>query len=146
MVVSWTSRLGRDLAAQSEMALSPESRRLRVLLVDDEPEQLRLLARHLGAHEVVLAERVDAALEVLATSEFDVVVTDNGMPGASGVDLLTRVAADYPGVFRIMHSGSVPEDLDALVAAGVIERFVAKPGTEALVRLCGRHRQCAATE
>lgn len=68
----------------------------RVLVVDDEPSLLFLsrLSLELAGHEVAEAPDGAAALERLAQSDFDVVVTDLMMPVLDGNELLRRLRAD----------------------------------------------------
>lgn len=109
---------------------------LRVLLVDDEAAILRVVARSLTGCQTVSVESVDGAIERLANERFDVVISDNSMPGKCGVELLEHVAEHHPSVRRVMHSGSQPDGLDELERRGVIEHFVAKPGYGALAAYC----------
>ena len=74
----------------------------RVLVVDDEPgvqESLRMLLK--DDCEVVLAASVDEALRALSAAPPDLVLLDLVMPGRSGFDLLSELAAapDTPPVF-----------------------------------------------
>ena len=68
---------------------------LRVLVVDDEADARELLRRLLAeqACEVTLASSAVEALEQLAQGPCDVMLTDIGMPGGDGYDLLRRVRA-----------------------------------------------------
>lgn len=69
-----------------------------VLVVDDEPELRRLTRRALtlAGMEVVEADSVAAAREVLSRCKVDVVVSDVRMPGESGAKLYRWVAANHP--------------------------------------------------
>ncbi len=76
-----------------EIAVMADSaRRLRVLLVDDEPALLRALAEIVrDDYDVVLARSADEAQEHLAEM-FDAIVCDLAMPGRSGADLYDWIA------------------------------------------------------
>lgn len=68
----------------------------RVLLVDDEIFILRAVFRvltHLGC-SVHVAGDARRALELLRDERFDLLVTDNRMPGLDGPGLIARVRAD----------------------------------------------------
>lgn len=80
----------------------------RVLLVDDDLDVLESLADWLGRkHEVRVAGGFAAAIAALIDGpEFDIVVTDYDMPPYRGDDLLAIVAARWPRVRRILHSGT----------------------------------------
>ena len=66
---------------------------LRVLIVDDEPDARDLLRRLLQSCQakITTAESVEAALEVLARERFDLILSDIGMPGRDGYDLIAEV-------------------------------------------------------
>jgi putative nucleotidyltransferase with HDIG domain len=81
----------------------------RILLVDDNPDDLRFLFESLGnmdnGWKVDTAESGAAALEKLSTEHFDAVVTDFSMPQMTGEDLLKTVRDRYPETVRILLSG-----------------------------------------
>ena len=66
-----------------------------ILLVEDEPSTLRLMARLLRGlgHEVVAAGTVAAALEAARSRPFDLIVSDIGLPDGTGLDLIRRAVA-----------------------------------------------------
>lgn len=66
---------------------------IRVLLVEDEIETRKALAsalRGAGA-KVTPVESAAAAMESLANSKFDLLISDIGMPGEDGYSLIQRV-------------------------------------------------------
>lgn len=79
----------------------------RVMLVDDESGILNSLSMFLEreGHEVYLAEDVDSAIIVLASSDLDVIVCDYILPRKTGMELLRCVREEYPDVQVIMNSG-----------------------------------------
>ncbi|MGE0323091.1 MAG: response regulator [Polyangiaceae bacterium] len=81
----------------AELAQSAEGRRVRLLLVDDEPQILRAFKRALSQHcDIEVAASVEAAFGVLEAHEFDAVVCDISMPGLGGVDLYRWLAERKP--------------------------------------------------
>ncbi len=90
----------------------------RVLLVDDEPDQVALLRAMLTplGMEVSTAESAELALSQFQKHPVDVVVTDLNLPGASGIDLIRnlRKAENPPAVVLITGEGSVTSAVDAL--------------------------------
>ena len=75
------------------------SRRGTVLVVDDEPsmqEFLEIFLRSEG-YAAVTAKDVDAARSHLEHDDFDLVLTDLQMPGASGLDLLRHIQSRGTG-------------------------------------------------
>ena len=81
----------------------------RVLFVDDEPLVLRSIDRALRTRKVPWEARfVDsggAALELLTSERFDVVIADLRIPDLDGVELLTIVQRMYPKIARLVLSG-----------------------------------------
>ena len=80
----------------------PESRKPRLLIVDDQTQVRSMLEEYFTEAEfdVTTAEDVPAALAALPAG-FDVVLSDIRMPGQSGIDFLQQGRAQRPslGVF-----------------------------------------------
>lgn len=113
--------------------------------MDDEPRLLdgleRMLRpmRHLWS--MSFAQSGQAALELLKTAHFDVVVTDIRMPVMNGLQLLSEVKRLYPETVRIILSGESDKEL-TMKAVNVSQQFLNKPcNTEmlkaAITRTCG---------
>lgn len=68
----------------------------RILVVDDEPANLRLMTLVLRprGYEVVTAEDAVAAVRVLEASPVDLLILDIGLPGMDGLALTRRLRAD----------------------------------------------------
>ncbi len=102
----------------------------RVLFVDDEPnilEGLRnLLRRHRRKWEMTFAVGGPAALELLKTENFDVIVSDMRMPEVDGAALLAHVQRQQPRTVRIVLSGHTELEA-ALRAIPVAHQFLSKP-------------------
>jgi len=90
----------------------------RVLLVDDEPDQVALLRAMLTplGMEVETAGSAEQAMQVFRRCPVDLVVTDLHLPGASGIDLVRqlRQADTPPAVVLITGEGSVASAVEAL--------------------------------
>ncbi len=97
---------------------SPQPSVGRVLLVDDEPDQVALLRAMLTplGMDVVTAESAEQALSVFRRHPVDVVVTDLHLPGASGIDLIRdlRQVETPPAAVLITGEGSVTSAVEAL--------------------------------
>ena len=78
----------------------------RILVVDDEPMVRALIARALSdeGYEVVAVANGRDALEAARTADggFDLIVTNNYMPGLNGAELIARVREDFPDL-PILH-------------------------------------------
>lgn len=90
----------------------------RVLLVDDEPDQVALLRAMLTpvGLDVSTADSTEQALTVLRRTPVDVVVTDVNFPGASGFDLIRelRKLDGMPAIVVMTGQGSVAGAVEAL--------------------------------
>lgn len=108
-----------------------------LLLVDDEPSilaALRRLLRHDGYAILACADPLEA-LAVLAEQPVDVILTDQRMPGMSGVEFLRRVKEAYPDTVRIVLSGYT--DLQFVTDAineGAVYKFLTKPWDDEQLR------------
>jgi DNA-binding NtrC family response regulator len=105
----------------AEVARSPRvhdaERVARVLVVDDEPQLRRSLARIFLARgfDVLTAEDGQAALAMLETTPIDVMLCDVMMPGMSGLDVLGRAKERHAAVQVVMMTAH--GDIDMAVAA-----------------------------
>jgi CheY-like chemotaxis protein len=112
-------------AAQAEDG-SPVTRKLRILLVDDEQvvrDVVALFLRH-EEHEVEVTPSAIDALRLVREQAFDLVITDHAMPGMTGgnfVATLRSAGFDIPilmltGFGEVMTtSGSIPTGITKLV-------------------------------
>jgi two-component system probable response regulator PhcQ len=101
-----------------------------VLLVDDEPyvsEALKRALRH-ERYEFLTATSGAEAHNILKREHVDVVISDEQMPGMSGVQFLSIVRQQFPRTIRMILSGQA--SLEAAVRAineGGVHRFFLKP-------------------
>lgn len=98
--------------------------KIRLLLVDDHKmflEGLALLLRDENNIEIVgSAENGYQALNLLATCNVDIVVTDISMPEMDGVDLSNRIQRDYPAVNTlVLSTHNEPEIINKLINSNV---------------------------
>ena len=102
----------------------------RVLFVDDEPAALEALraglSRNRARWEMHFALGAEDALAEFARAPCDVVVSDMGMPGMDGADLLARIREMRPLTARIVLAGEVSRSA-ALRSANFAHRLLAKP-------------------
>ena len=91
---------------------------VRILLVDDEPEIIRLLMRRLGRKgcEVTPASDSGQALALLQQGLFDLAIVNFMMPGMNGLELATQCCLRYPGLKILMLTGS--QAIDEIERAG----------------------------
>ena len=101
----------------------------RILLIDDEPDLLRVLARSLKAdgHEVATALNGPDGLAAFEGQHPAIVITDIKMPGMSGIEVLKRIKEREPDAEVIIITGH--GDMDNAVEAlhfGASD-FITKP-------------------
>ena len=109
----------------------------RVLFVDDEQKVLDGLQRMLypmrNEWRMAFVTSGREALERLAQSEYDVLVTDLRMPEMSGLDLLAKVVSLYPQVVRMVLSGVADQEI-AVRSATLAHQYLVKPCDAATLR------------
>jgi adenylate cyclase len=102
----------------------------KILVVDDEPDNLDLLYRTFYRdYKVLRATSGPAALELLAQEgEVSVIISDQRMPMMSGTEFLSLTATQYPDIIRIILTGYTDvEDLVEAINSGKVFKYVTKP-------------------
>jgi CheY-like chemotaxis protein len=79
-----------------------ETRRIRILVVDDEPLIARLMAETLEfeGYEVDTANNGREALEKIAARSYDAILSDLRMPELDGVGLYREIERQQPGLLQ----------------------------------------------
>lgn len=105
------------------------ARRANVMFVDDEMRVLtsmRALFRR--DYNVHLANSGNEALELLESQDMDVIVSDQRMPGMTGVDVLKACKTRAPRAMRILLTGYADQDaIAASINEGEVFRYLTKP-------------------
>ncbi len=101
----------------------------RVLIVDDDEQIREVLSDmiQMDGHEITTCCDAYAALEEIANGEYDLLITDLGMPGMSGLDLARVVHEKLPGLPVAMITGWGTQLNEDEVKAKGIKRVLAKP-------------------
>jgi DNA-binding NtrC family response regulator len=105
-----------------------------LLLVDDDENLLQGLVRALRQepYKIFTARSVEEAVCVLKTQSIGVIVTDELMPGHSGIEFLVWAAAHYPKIRRIILTGHPSAELAIrAINLGMVHQFFTKPCNEA---------------
>ena len=104
------------LAARAVAADTPDTAQ-RLLLVDDDPDLLRLLSMRLRAsgYEVDAVDSAESALAHLAVRTPALVISDVRLPGQDGLSLFDEIRSAHPGlpVILLTAHGSIPDAIDA---------------------------------
>jgi len=101
---------------------------IRLLVVDDELPNLRTFQRvYRKQYEIAIAQSGAEGLALLGDREFDVVLSDFGMPEMNGAELVAR-AKTIQRVAIVMVTGYVNHpEVVALEQAGEVYAVVGKP-------------------
>lgn len=111
---------------QLAQALMPQPR---LLLVDDDPDLLRLLSIRLKAsgYDVDAVDSAESALSHMAVVTPALVISDVRLPGRDGLALFDEIRVSHPGlpVILLTAHGSIPDAVEA-TARGVFD-YITKP-------------------
>lgn len=104
--------------------------KLKLMVVDDEPDNLDLLYRTFRREfQVCKAESGVKALEVLdQEGEMAVIISDQRMPEMNGTEFLGKTVDRFPDTVRILLTGYTDvEDLVDAINAGQVFKYITKP-------------------
>ena len=136
--VSFYLPIARTLAEAPVQEMVPPAIRLRIVLVDDEPEVRTAIAEMLrdDGHDVLEAEDGSEGLARLTEAgRPDLVITDLGMPGMTGWDVVHATKSQDPSISAGLMTGW-GDDLDGKPGDRAAPDFVlAKPVTQTALRL-----------
>jgi len=104
-------------------------RKYELLFVDDEPANLQKLHRtFLNGYVTHTAQSGVDALRILETADIDAIVTDQRMPGMTGLELLNLAREMRPGVVSIVLTGFAEvDDLIDAINTGKVNKYITKP-------------------
>jgi CheY-like chemotaxis protein len=99
-----------------------------ILLVDDDPAMRTLLTLRLErlGHGVLEAGSVAEAVSLLERGDVTAVLSDHGMPGGTGLQLLAYVRNRTPEARFVLMSGLVTSEMEAAAWSGGAEAVVSK--------------------
>lgn len=100
-----------------------------LLVVDDEPDVVRSVRDLLRLdYKVLTATSGLEGARIMETEEVHVVMTDQRMPGMTGVEFLKSLRGDHPEAVRLLFTGyaDIKAVIDA-INAGNVYRYITKP-------------------
>ncbi|WP_080504320.1 response regulator [Haloarcula amylolytica] len=114
-----------------------------VLHVDDEPNFLdvatEILEQQSSKLNVITAASAAEALDCLATTRVDCLISDYRMPGKDGIELLKAVREEFPDLPFILFTGEGSEAVASdAIAAGATDYLRKGHGTERYELLANR--------
>lgn len=121
-----------------------------LLLVDDEENIISALRRLLrrDGYRILSANSGAAGLDLLLQNDVDVIVSDQRMPGMSGVEFLREARQHRPDSVRMVLSGYTEfQSITDAINEGAIYRFLTKPWDDEQIRTniteAFRHKELA---
>ena len=119
--------MNAEFAVKRDVTVAPGRRT--VLFVDDEARVLKSMrAMFRRAYNVLIANSGEEALALLSDNDVDVIVSDQRMPGMTGVEVLKEVKARAPRAMRILLTGYADlEAVEASINEGEVFRYLTKP-------------------
>jgi diguanylate cyclase (GGDEF)-like protein/PAS domain S-box-containing protein len=114
-----------------------KSQKRTLLLVDDEPNIVSALKRlfRRDGHHILTANSGDEGLKSLAEHSVDIIISDQRMPGMTGVEFLRAAKALYPDTIRIVLSGYTElQSVTDAINEGAVYRFLTKPWDDEALR------------
>jgi len=127
----------RERRQLPEHLLQRRVRQRTLLLVDDEENVLASLKRLLrrDGYRIVTANSGTQGLQRLAEESIDVILSDQRMPGMTGVEFLRRAKELYPETVRMVLSGYTElQSITDAVNEGAIYKFLTKPWDDERLR------------
>lgn len=114
----------------SQLSSRTHAAKMKILVVDDEPDNLDLLYRTFRRDfNVLKAESGVTALELLEQEgEVAVIISDQRMPEMKGTEFLSRTLPQFPDTVRIILTGFTDiEDLVEAINSGQVFKYITKP-------------------
>ncbi len=109
--------------------------KIKVALVEDSPVALEILKRLINSSDEaeVVGTAIDGSqgIQMIASTNPDVICTDLDMPGMDGLEFTKEVMAKYPRPILVISNAVNPSDVDNiynLMQAGALD-FFPKPNT-----------------
>ncbi|MCL2930938.1 MAG: SpoIIE family protein phosphatase [Trichodesmium sp. MAG_R03] len=110
--------------------MSRGDRKLKLMVVDDEPDNLDLLYRTFRRDfKVYKADSAFTAMDVLeAEGEMALIISDQRMPEMNGTEFLGKTFETFPDTVRILLTGYTDvEDLVEAINSGKVFKYITKP-------------------
>jgi signal transduction histidine kinase len=102
---------------------------IKILYVDDEKAALFNFEQLFNDDfEVFTANSADKGMEILATTDIQIIISDQRMPHKSGIEFLADVSQSYPDTIRILLTAfSEAADIIAAINQGQVYQYITKP-------------------
>ena len=100
-----------------------------ILLVDDNSEVLEIVEESLSQDfHVLQSTNAEDALQILSNNKVDLTITDQRMPGMTGIEFLEKTMAYNPRMIKIILTGFTDsKDLMDAINQGRVYKYITKP-------------------
>jgi two-component system, response regulator, stage 0 sporulation protein F len=102
-----------------------------IILVDDDPDILRLLSLIITSlatsHTILTCPDGDGALEQAMQQPTPLIITDYNLPGMNGLQLTAALKARAPATRVVLISGYISPDLERRARDRAVDYLVRKP-------------------
>ena len=106
-----------------------EKYKINVLYIDDEVGNLTAFkASYRRAYNIFTAESAEEGRTILENNDIEIILTDQRMPGMTGIEFLQSILETHPDPIRILVTGY--SDITAVIDAvnkGNVYRYISKP-------------------
>ena len=110
---------------------------IKVLYIDDEPHNLlSFKASFRREFRVFTADSADEGRKILEETEIHVILSDQRMPGMSGIEFFESILEVFPDPIRILITGYT--DINAVIDAinrGQVYKYLTKPWNESDIKI-----------
>jgi len=114
---------------KQETGQAPAAVERNLLIIDDEIDILKALRRQFRRHYMIhVANSAAEGYEIMTQVPIQVIISDQRMPGMSGVEFFKRTKTEFPDAIRLLLTGYA--DIQSVIAAindGNVFRYIAKP-------------------
>lgn len=116
---------------------SSEQGEFSILYVDDDPHNLvSFRATFRREYKIYTANSGEEGLQLLRERDIKLIITDQRMPGMTGVQFLEYTQAEHPETIRVVLTGfSDMEAIIDMINGGRIFRYITKPWREEEIRM-----------
>lgn len=125
----------KDIRAEVTDGQETDAEKIRVLVVDDNPQLTEVAKQYFGASfddiTVTTANRVEEAVEMLRNQSFDCIVSDLQMPAISGLDFLKVVRSEDSEIPFLLFTARGSEEVASEAIESDVTGYVIKSGEPA---------------
>lgn len=106
-----------------------EGKKYTILVVDDEQEIVDTLYDFfINWYKVFKATNAKEAVDIIENNQIDLVISDQRMPGTTGVEMFQKIDTEHPTIGKVLLTGYA--DIQAVTDAinkGHIDKYISKP-------------------